>query len=268
MRRTALANVMIGAARKAARTIQRDFGEVENLQVSLKGPSDFVSATDRRVEQILHEELERARPGYGFLMEESGRRDGADRTHRWIVDPIDGTTNFLHGIPLFAVSIALERDGELVAGLIYNPISDEIFFAEKGTGAFLNDRRIRVAARQDLSHSVLTCGIPHNQRGDTDLFAREIQSVQCQVAGIRRSGSAALDLAWLAAGRFDGYWERGLSAWDIAAGIILVREAGGLVSDIDGADDVLKTGNILAANGALYPQIEKSLRMATRSGRS
>lgn len=255
---------MIGAARKAARTIQRDFGEVENLQVSLKGPSDFVTATDRRVEQILHEELERVRPGYGFLMEEAGQIVGADRSHRWIVDPIDGTTNFMHGIPLFAISIALEREGELVAGLIYNPISDELFIAEKGTGAFLNDRRIRVAARQDLSHTVLTCGIPHNERGDTQLFARELQSVQSQVAGIRRSGSAALDLAWLAAGRFDGYWERGLSAWDIAAGMVLVREAGGLVDDIDGAGNVLETGNILAANGALYSQIEKSLRAAAK----
>lgn len=264
MRRTPLANVMIGAARKAARTIQRDFGEVENLQVSLKGPSDFVTATDRRVEQILHEELERVRPGYGFLMEEAGQIVGADRSHRWIVDPIDGTTNFMHGIPLFAISIALEREGELVAGLIYNPISDELFIAEKGTGAFLNDRRIRVAARQDLSHTVLTCGIPHNERGDTQLFARELQSVQSQVAGIRRSGSAALDLAWLAAGRFDGYWERGLSAWDIAAGMVLVREAGGLVDDIDGAGNVLETGNILAANGALYSQIEKSLRAAAK----
>lgn len=259
-RRTPLANVMIGAARKTERTIRRDFGEVENLQVSLKGPSDFVSATDRRVEQVLHEELERVRPGYGFLMEESGRQEGADRTHTWIVDPIDGTTNFIHGIPLFAISIALERDGELVAGLIYNPVSEELFFAEKGTGAFLNDRRIRVAARQDMSLAVLTCGIPHNARGEPDTFARELQAVQSQVAGIRRTGAAALDLAWVAAGRFDGFWERGLSPWDIAAGMVLIREAGGMVGDIDGGDDVLATGNILAANTTLYPLIEKSLR--------
>lgn len=262
MRRSALANVMIAAARKAARAVQRDFGEVENLQVSLKGPSDFVSATDRRVEQILLEQLERARPGYGFLMEESGRREGADKTHRWIIDPIDGTTNFIHGIPLMAISIALERDGALVAGLIYNPISDELFYAEKGIGAFLNDRRIRVAARQDLSNAVITCGIPHRQRGDPDRFAREVQAVQAQVAGIRRTGAAALDLAWVAAGRFDAFWERGLSPWDLAAGIVLVREAGGMVGDIDGKADVVATGNILASNTSLYPMLETYLRQS------
>lgn len=260
MRRSALANVMIAAARKAARMIQRDYGEVENLQVSLKGPSDFVSATDRRVEQVLREELERVRPGYGFLMEESGTTEGADKTHRWIVDPIDGTTNFIHGIPLFAISIALERDGDLVAGLTYNPISDELFFAEKGSGAFLNDRRIRVAARQNLSQAVVTCGIPHNERGDPEVFARELQAVQAQVAGIRRTGAAALDLAWVAAGRFDAFWERGLNPWDVAAGMVLIREAGGMVDDIDGKPDVLKTGNILATNTTLYPLLEKSLR--------
>lgn len=258
--RSAIANVMIAAVRKAARTIQRDFGEVENLQVSLKGPSDYVSATDRRVEQILREELERVRPGYSFLMEESGAREGIDKTHRWIVDPIDGTTNFIHAIPLCAISVALERDGELVAGLVYNPISDELFFAEKGMGAFLNDRRIRVANRQDLSHAVISCGIPHKHRGDPDVFARELQAIQAEVAGIRRTGAAALDLAWLAAGRFDGFWERGLQPWDIAAGMILVREAGGMVADISGKGDVLKTGNVLAANTTIFPMLEKCLK--------
>ncbi len=260
MRRSALANVMIAAARKAARVLQRDYGEVENLQVSLKGPSDFVSATDRKVEQILHEELARVRPDYGFLMEESGKIEGADKTHRWIVDPIDGTTNFIHSIPLFAISIALERDGDLVAGLIYNPISDELFYAEKGIGAYLNDRRIRVAGRQDLTQAVVSCGIPHAHRGDPDQFGRELQAVQAQVSGIRRTGAAALDLAWVAAGRFDAFWERGLSPWDIAAGIVLIREAGGMVSDVDGKPDVLKTGNILAANTTLHPMLEKSLK--------
>ena len=262
MRRSALANVMIGAARKAARTVQRDFGEVENLQVSLKGPTDYVSAADRRVEQILREELERARPGYGFLMEESGAHVGADKTHRWIVDPIDGTINFIHSIPLFAISIALERDGELVAGLVYNPITDEMFFAEKGTGAFLNDRRIRVSARQDLTGAVITCGIPHKDRGDTGIFANELQAVQAQVAGIRRTGAAALDLAWVAAGRFDGFWERGLQPWDIAAGMVLIREAGGMTGDIDRKPDVLDTGNIIGANTSVYPLLEKALRGA------
>ena len=264
MRRSALANVMIAAARKAARVLQRDYGEVENLQVSLKGPSDFVSATDRKVEKILHEELERVRPDYGFLMEESGSVEGADKTHRWIIDPIDGTTNFIHGIPLFAISVALERNGDLVAGLIYNPISDELFFAEKGVGAFLNDRRIRVAARQDLSQAVVSCGIPHAHRGDPDLFDRELRAVQAQVSGIRRTGAAALDLAWVAAGRFDAFWERGLNAWDVAAGMVLIREAGGMVDDIDGKPDVLRTGNILAANTTLYPMLEKSLKTASR----
>ena len=260
MRRSALANVMIAAVRKAARITQRDFGEVENLQVSLKGPADFVSAADRRVEQVLREELERVRPGYGFLMEESGATPGADKTHRWIVDPIDGTTNFLHGIPLFAISVALERDGELVAGLVYNPISDELFFAEKGIGAFLNDRRIRVAARQDLAQAVISCGIPHKGRGNPDRFAAELQAVQAEVAGIRRTGAASLDLAWVAAGRFDGFWERGLNAWDVAAGALIIREAGGMVGEIDSKGEVLQTGNILAANTSLYPLLERHVR--------
>ncbi|MGI9412773.1 MAG: inositol monophosphatase family protein [Hyphomicrobiales bacterium] len=266
MARTALMNVMLGAARKGARAMRRDFGEVENLQVSLKGPADFVTATDRRVEQVLHEELERARPAYGFLMEESGSHEGTDKTHRWIIDPIDGTTNFVHGIPLFAISIALERNGELVAGLIYNPVADELFAAEKGTGAFLNDRRIRVAGRHDLSTAVVSCGIPHLQRGDTEIFGRELAAVQSEVAGIRRTGSAALDLAWVAAGRFDGFWERGLSSWDVAAGMLIVREAGGMVGDMDDSkrSDALVTGNILAANPTLYALLEKQLAGARK----
>jgi len=260
---SALMNVMVGAARKGARAMRRDFGEVEQLQVSLKGPADFVTATDRKVEQVLHEELERVRPAYGFLMEESGAREGSDKTHRWIVDPIDGTTNFVHGIPLFAISIGLERNGELVAGVIYNPISEEMFVAEKGSGAFLNDRRIRVAERASLATSVVSCGIPHNGRGDADRFGRELMAVQREVAGIRRTGSAALDLAWVAAGRFDGFWERGLSPWDVAAGIVIIKEAGGMVGDPDsGRSDPLETGNILTANSTLYGQLQKQLSSA------
>ncbi len=205
-------NVMVTAARKAGRSLARDFGEVEALQVSLKGPANFVSAADHRAEDILYAELSRARPGYGLLMEERGEIKGDDATHRWIVDPLDGTTNFLHGIPLFAVSIGLERDGEMVAGLVYNPATDETFTAEKGKGAYLNDRRrLRVAARTELATAVIGTGIPHTGRPGHDLFLKELRAVMAASAGVRRTGSAALDLAWTAAGRFDGFWERGLA---------------------------------------------------------
>jgi myo-inositol-1(or 4)-monophosphatase len=254
MLRSPLLNVMIKAARHAGRTLKRDFGEVEHLQVSLKGPANFVSAADRRVEEMLREELLRARPGYGFLGEEGGRQEGTDRTHTWIVDPLDGTTNFLHGIPQFAISIGLERDGAIVAGVVYNPANDELFTAERGKGAFLNDRRLRVAARRRLAEAVIACGLPHYGRGDLELGRRELTAVQEKVAGLRRFGSAALDLAWTAAGRLDGYWERNLSPWDVAAGLLLVREAGGFVTDIDGGDAVMRTGDIVAGirQGALF----------------
>jgi myo-inositol-1(or 4)-monophosphatase len=260
---SALLNVMVKAARAAARSLNRDFGEVEQLQVSVKGPGDFVTLADKRAERIIQGELAKARPGYGFLLEEAGVIEGADKTHRWIVDPLDGTTNFLHSIPLFTISIALEREGELVAGVIYNPVSDELFTAEKGQGAFVNDRRLRVSGRKQLADAVLTTGIPHSHRGDPDLFAREFRALSPLVAGLRRTGSAALDLAWLAAGRFDGYWERGLAAWDVAAGIVMVREAGGMVSDCDGKRTMLESGHILAANTDLHPLIEKALKSAT-----
>ncbi len=196
MLHSALLNVMVKAARKAARGLKRDFGEVENLQVSLKGPGNFVTAADRRAEEVLREELLHARPGYGFIGEESGRHEGTDKTHPWIVDPLDGTTNFLHGIPQFAISIALEREGTIVAGLVYNPISDEMFLAERGKGAFLNDRRLRVAARRRLDDALIACGLPHRGRGDLGLFRKEFSAVQERVAGLRRFGAAALDLAW------------------------------------------------------------------------
>ena len=244
-------NVLVGAARKAGRSLARDFGEVEQLQVSLKGPANFVSAADTRAEEILHKELLRARPGYGLLLEELGEVEGADRTHRFIVDPLDGTTNFLHGIPLFAIAIALERDGELVAGLIYNPASNEMFTAERGKGAFLNDRRIRVGARTELADCVIVTGIPHRGKPGQDLFLREMEAIMSVTAGVRRTGAAALDLAWVAAGRFDGFWERGLSPWDLAAGLLLVREAGGFVSDLDGGDAALDKGSVVAGNEAV-----------------
>jgi len=257
---SALMNVMTAAARKAGRALARDFGEVEQLQVSRKGPANFVTAADHKAEEILLDELSRVRPGYGFLMEERGVIEGADKSHRWIVDPLDGTTNFLHSIPLFAVSIALERDGELVAGLIYNPASAELFTAERGKGAFLNDRRIRVSARLDLQDSVIATGIPHAGREDHDVFLRECAEVMHQVAGVRRLGAAALDLAWLAAGRYDGFWDRTLRPWDVAAGIVLVREAGGFVSDISGGRAMLKTGDILAGNEAVHLALSKILK--------
>jgi myo-inositol-1(or 4)-monophosphatase len=260
MLHSALLNVMIAAARKTARNLKRDFGEVEKLQVSLKGPGNYVSAADRRAEETLYAELARARPGYGFVGEEGGRREGADKTHTWIVDPLDGTTNFLHGIPQFAISIALERDGMLAAGLVYNPVSDEMFVAERGKGAFLNEQRIRVAARRELANALVAGDLPHPSRGDLALNAREIATIQPLVAGLRGLGSAALDLAFVAAGRFDAYWERNLSAWDLAAGIVLVREAGGYVSDLDGGEAMLDKGHVIAGNETMHREVLKALR--------
>jgi myo-inositol-1(or 4)-monophosphatase len=245
-------NVMISAARKAGRSLVRDFGEVEQLQVSIKGPANFVSAADHKAEEIIFRELSKARPGYGFLMEERGEVAGADKTHRWIVDPLDGTTNFLHSNPMFAISIGLEREGQLIAGVIYNPASDELFTAEKGKGAYMNDRRLRVAARKSLADALVTTGIPHRGRANHQRFLKEMGTLMQEVAGIRRSGSAALDLAFVAAGRFDAYWEHDLKPWDLAAGIVMVREAGGSVSDLGGSDKFLENGDILVANPALH----------------
>ena len=262
MAASALMNVMLAAARKAGRSLARDFGEVEQLQVSLKGPANFVSAADHRAEEILFAELSRARPGYGFLMEERGNIEGADRTHRWIVDPLDGTTNFLHGIPIFAISIALEREGELVAGLIFNPANQETFTAEKGKGAFLNDRRIRVAARSELSAAVIGTAIPHGGKPAHDLFLKELRAIMSASAGVRRLGAAALDLAWTAAGRLDGFWERNLHAWDLAAGIVVLREAGAFVSDAEGKDGMLDKGSVVAGNEIIQRKLLKLLKTA------
>lgn len=246
-----LLNVMISAVRKASRGLRRDFGEVEQLQVSRKGPADFVSAADLKTEKVLREELTKARPGYGFLMEEGGEVEGTDRTHRWIVDPIDGTTNFLHGLPHFAMSVGLERDGQMVAGVVFNPLTDDLFTAERGQGAFLNDRRLRVSARTRLEDSLIATGIPFKGKPGFDQFSKELDAVMREVAGIRRFGSAALDLAFVAAGRYDAFWERDLKPWDIAAGVLLVREAGGFVSDLDGGAEMLTKGTILASNAGL-----------------
>jgi len=262
MIRSALITVMTQAARKAGRALIRDFGEVENLQVSQKGPANFVTAADRRAEEILHNELSKARPAFGFLMEERGRIAGSDPHHEWVVDPLDGTTNFMHGIPLFAISIALLRDGRPVAGLVYNPVADEFFVGERGQGAFVNNRRLRVAARKELSDCVVCCGIPHRGRGDPARFRAELAAVQEIVAGVRRTGAAALDLAWVAAGRFDGFWERGLSSWDLAAGLLLVREAGGFVTDLEGEDAILENGSVVAGNEAVHRALLATLSAA------
>ncbi len=255
---SALLNVMIAAARKAGRALARDFGEVENLQVSRKGPSDFVTSADIKAENTLFEELSKARPGYGFVMEERGVIAGTDKTNRWLVDPLDGTTNFLHGIPHFAVSIGLEREGVLMAGVIYNVVRDELFWAERGAGAYLNDRRLRVAARTDMREGLFATGTPWHGKPGHEASLKEIGAVIGKSAGIRRFGAAALDLAYVAAGRFDGYWERNLNVWDIAAGAVIVREAGGTVIEVDGGD-FMQTGSILASNATLTPLLAKAL---------
>ena len=261
--RSPIINVMVRAAEKAARGLKRDFGEVEQLQVSMKGPADFVSAADIRAERILAEELRRARPAYGLTMEESGSVSGEDPHHRWIVDPLDGTTNFLHGLPHFAISVALERNGDIVAGVVFDPIKDELFWAERGVGAYLNDRRLRVSSRRQLNQALLATGFPFHAHGERRAFLAQLEAVMGATAGVRRFGSAALDLAYVAAGRYDGFWEASLSPWDMAAGILLVREAGGYVTEIGGGMNMMTSGSILAANDRLHRPIAQLLREAT-----
>ena len=256
---TPLMNVMIGAARKAGKQLTRDFGEVEHLQASRKGPADFVTQTDLRIEKILREELSRTRPHYGFVMEEGGVVEGPDKTHRWFIDPLDGTTNFIHGVPHCAISIGLEREGHLVAGLVFNPIRDEMFTAEKGQGAWLNDRRLRVSTRRELKDALVATGIPFLGRDGHSEFLSELPRVMAEVSGVRRFGAAALDLAFVAAGRFDAFWERGLSSWDVAAGAVIVREAGGQVTDLSGGDGFLEGRTLLASNTALHAPLLKCI---------
>ncbi len=265
MARTALLNVMVQAVLKAGRSLTRDFGEVENLQVSLKGPGDFVSAADRRADEVLIAELRKARPGYSFLTEESGAIAGSDDNHRWIIDPLDGTTNFLHGIPLFAVSLALERDGQLVAGVVFNPILNELYVAEKGSGAFLNDHRLRVAARRNLADCVVATGLPGIGRSVRDTAIPQINLMMPKIAGLRRSGSAATDLAWVASGRYDGYWENGVNPWDTAAGIVLVREAGGIVTDVAGNGEMFATKSVVAGNDFVHGALLDNIAAARTS---
>jgi myo-inositol-1(or 4)-monophosphatase len=269
MIRSALMNVMTAAALKAGRGLKRDFGEVENLQVSVKGPGDFVTAADQRAEKTLFEELARARPGYSFVMEESGRIEGSDKTHIWHIDPLDGTTNFLHGLPIFAISIGLEREGQLVAGLVYNPATDDLFIAERGQGAYLNNTRLRVAARRDLADALITCGIPPlNRAAGHPRFQHELARVMRHAGNVRRLGSAALDLCFVAAGRCDAYWERGIKTWDMAAGIVLVREAGGFVTDGDGGSEMMSTGTLCCGNEFIHRRLLALLREAGLEERS
>ena len=261
MARTALMNVMVQAVLKAGRGLARDFGEVENLQVSLKGPGDFVSAADRRADHTLIAELGRARPSYGFLTEESGTISGSDSGNRWIVDPLDGTTNFLHGIPLFAISVALEREGKVVAGVVYSPIFNDLYVAERGSGAFLNDRRLRVSARKIFGEALVGIGIPHlGNRGEGQADAAP--RLEARIAAVRSTGSAALELAWTAAGRYDGYCHYRLDPWDFAAGALIVREAGGFVTDLAGRDRDLAAGPIIAGNQAIHRQLQQLLATA------
>jgi len=261
MIRSALMNVMTAAALKAGRGLQRDFGEVENLQVSVKGPGDFVSAADRKAEKILHDELARARPGYGFVMEESGRIDGPDKSHFWFIDPLDGTTNFLHGLPVFAISIALARDGQIVAGLVHNPATGDMFVAQKGQGAYQNNRRLRVSARRDMADSLIGCGTPHlGKAKEHPRFVADLAAVMAKAGNLRRLGAVALDLCFVAAGCYDGFWERNLQAWDIAAGIIIVKEAGGFVTDADGGAEMLVKGSVCAGNEAIHRDLLNLIR--------
>lgn len=262
--RPALVNVMVKAADKAARVLRRDFGEVENLQISRKGPADFVSNADLRCQATLREELGKARPAFGFLMEEDdGAPDTSKAAERWIVDPLDGTTNFLHGLPHFAISIAAEREGEIVAGLIYNPITDEMFWAEKGLGAFGNNKRLRVSGRTNLSECLIATGIPFkgSRRKSAD-FLPELTAIMPHVAGIRRFGAASLDMAYVAAGRYDAYWESGIYPWDVAAGALMVKEAGGFIAPFKTGKNPVLDGAIIATNAGLHEKIVKMLREA------
>ncbi|MFY8106376.1 MAG: inositol monophosphatase family protein [Elstera sp.] len=262
MARSAIITVMAKAAEKAAIRLVRDFGEVEKLQVSRKGVADFVSQADIKAEETLRQELEKARPGYGFLLEEGGEVKG-DGVNRWIVDPLDGTVNFLHGLPHFAISIGLERDGEMIAGVIYDPVKHEMFHAEKGGGAFLNDFRLRVSARRDLSGALIGCGLPAGGQPGQERALKQVAVMMAQTGGVRRLGSASLNLAYVAAGRLDGFWEEGLHPWNMAAGLVLLKEAGGYSSDITGGTRMLETRSVVAANDSLHHKLGQLLRKAT-----
>ncbi|MBC2834355.1 inositol monophosphatase family protein [Paragemmobacter straminiformis] len=260
MQGSANLNLMIKAARKAGRSLVKDFREVENLQVSSKGPGDFVSRADREAERIIKEDLLGARPTYGWLGEETGETEGADPTRRWIVDPLDGTTNFLHGLPHWAVSIALEHKGEIVSAVVFDAAKDEMFWAEKGAGAWLNDSRMRVSGRRNMVEAVFATGVPFGAKSTLPATMQDLARLMPACAGVRRWGAAALDLAYVAAGRYDGYWERELKAWDIAAGLLLVKEAGGFVSAIRDGDEPLVKGSVICGNEGLFEPFRKIIR--------
>ena len=260
MQGSANLNIMIKAARRAGRSLVKDFREVENLQVSMKGAGDFVSKADLAAEAILKEDLMGARPTYGWVAEEGGAEDGQDPTRRWIVDPLDGTTNFLHGLPHWAVSIALEHKGQVVAGVVYDAAKDEMYVAEKGAGAWLNDTRLRVSGRSRMIESIFATGLPFGGRADLPETLQDLARLLPACAGVRRWGAAALDLAYVAAGRYDGFWERRLNAWDIAAGLIIVREAGGLAEPLDPAGNILEDGEVIVANDAIFNTFAKVIR--------
>lgn len=262
MQGSANLNVMIAAARKAARGLLRDFGEVEKLQVSVKGAGDFVTRADTRAEQVVREMLTEARPNYGWVGEESEPVPGKDPTRRWIVDPLDGTTNFLHGLPHWAISIALEHKGEVVAGVVYDPTKDEMFAAEKGAGAYVNNQRLRVSARARLDGALFATGLPFGGRPQLPESLQDLARLLPATAGVRRWGAAALDLTYVAAGRFDGFWERGLHSWDMAAGLVILREAGGLAEALDPAGNPLEDGNVIAANAAIFARFAAVIRNA------
>jgi myo-inositol-1(or 4)-monophosphatase len=253
-------NIMIKAARRAGRSLVKDFREVENLQVSMKGAGDFVSRADLNAEKIIKEDLMGARPTYGWLGEESAEEEGQDPTRRWIVDPLDGTTNYLHGLPHWAVSIALEHKGQIVAGVVFDPAKDEMFFAEKGAGAWMNESRLRVSGRSKMIEAIFATGLPFGGRADLPDTLQDLARLLPSCAGVRRWGSAALDMAYVAAGRYDGFWERRLNAWDLAAGVIIVREAGGFVEPITKGADILGEGEVICANEALFDKFTKAIR--------
>lgn len=257
---SATLNVMVTAVRKTARQIRRDFQEVEQLQVSRKGAADFVTQADLNAERVLREELTKARPDFGFVLEEGGVIAGKDADHRWHVDPIDGTTNFIHSIPHFCISVGLERAGTVIAGVIYNPVTDELYVAERGKGAYLNDKRLRVSGRRDMAEGLFATGLNLGARGNPALFYKQYEAITKISGGVRRFGSAALDLAYVAAGRYDGFWEIGLNSWDVAAGIVMIREAGGQVSDLSGGPDALNGDGIIAGNQELHPQLLRALK--------
>ena len=253
---------MVSSVRKACKGVARDFGEVSELQVSKKGPGDFVTAADKRVEAALFEELTRVRPGYSFLGEEQGLVAGTDKTHTWIVDPIDGTTNFVHGIPHFACTVALERDGEIVAGVTLNPVTNDLYWAEKGKGAYHGDRRLRVSQRKSFDESVIGMGLPFIGKAGHAQALKELHQIMQRTAGIRRNGACSLDLAYVAAGQFDGYWERGLKPWDMAAGVLMILEAGGKITAIDSEDSPLNVGDICCGNPEIYTLLMEKLKLA------